>query len=65
MTLGFIFNHFFAKTYFGAFSVFHTKYVVILEDKKSKHKNTASEKNLTQEVRSIERFFIVNFILLW
>ena len=34
MTLGFIFNHFFTKTYFGAFSVFLTKYTVILENKK-------------------------------
>ena len=34
MTLGLIFDHFFAKTNFGAFSVFHTKYTVILEDKK-------------------------------
>ena len=34
MTLGLIFNHFFAKTHFGAFSVFHTKYGVIFEDKK-------------------------------
>ena len=34
MTLGLIFKHLFAKTHFGVFSVFHTKYIVILEDKK-------------------------------
>ena len=39
------FNHFFDKTHFGAFSVFRAKYTVILEDKKSKLKNGASEKN--------------------
>ena len=40
MTQGVIFNHVFAKTHFGAFPVFRTKYMVILEDK-----NGASEKN--------------------
>ena len=34
MILGLIFNHFFPKTHFGAFSVFHTKCGVIFEDKK-------------------------------
>ena len=50
MTLGLIFNHFFDKRHFGTFSVFYTKYWVILGDKKSKLKNGASEKNF--DVRS-------------
>ena len=45
MTLRLIFNHFFEKSHFGTFSVFHIKYFVILGDKKSKLKNGASQNN--------------------
>ena len=59
MTLGLIFNHFFAKTHFGAFSVFHPKYAVIFEDKKIQtQKWCITEKSLTTEVRENKMLFI-------
>ena len=51
MTLGLIFNHLFAKTHFGAFSVFHTKYTVILEDKNIQ----------TQKWWILEKFYTLGF----
>ena len=58
MTLGLIFNHCFHKTHFGAFSVFHAKYMVILEDKKiSNSKMVHPRKISTPEVRGNESFF--------
>ena len=62
MTLGLIFNHFFAKTHFGAFSVFHAKYMVILEDKKNQNSKMVHLRKIsTPEVRGTERFFYSNF----
>ena len=60
MTLGLIFNHFFAKTHFGAFSVFHTKYGVILEDKKIQtQKWCIREKFRHQKLGVMKGFFIL------
>ena len=64
MTLGLIFDHFFAKTNFGAFSVFHTKYAVIHEDKKFQtQKWWIREKFRHQKLGVTKGFFIVNFFL--
>ena len=66
MTLGLIFDHFFAKTNFGAFSVFHTKYTVILEDKKFQtQKWWIREKFRHQKLGVTKGFFTVkNFLFL-
>ena len=62
MTLGLIFIHFFAKTHFGAFSVFHTKSLLIVEDKKNPNsKMMHLRKILTPEVKGNERFSYGNF----
>ena len=62
MTLGLIFNHFFPKTHFGAFSVFHTKCGVIFEDKKIQtQKWCIREKFRHQKLGVIKGFFIVKF----
>ena len=64
MTLGLIFDHFLAKTNFGAFSVFHTKYAVILEDKKFQtQKWWIREKFRHQKLGVTKGFFIVKFFL--
>ena len=64
MTLGLIFDHFFAKTNFGTFSVFHTKYTVILEDKKFQtQKWWILEKFRHQKLGVTKGFYIVNFFL--
>ena len=64
MTLGLIFDHFFAKTNFGAFSVFHTKYTVILEDKKFQtQKWWIREKFRHQKLGVTKGFFIVKIFL--
>ena len=63
MTLGLIFNHFFPKTHFGAFSVFHTKCGVIFEDKKIQtQKWCIREKFRHQKLGVTKGFFIVKFI---
>ena len=56
--LGLIFNHFFEKHHFGAFSVFHTNYLVILGEKKIQIEICMlyHRKILTREVRSNKRF---------
>ena len=65
MTLGLIFNHFFDKTHFGAFSVFRSKYMVILEDKKIQTQNWCiREKFLHQKLGVTKGFFIVKFFSL-
>ena len=62
MTLGLIFNHFFAKTHFGAFSVFHTKNRVILEDKKIQTQKWCILENFRHQKLGVTKgFFIVNF----
>ena len=62
MTLGLIFNHFFPKTHFGAFSVFPAKYMVILEDKKIQtQKWCIREKFRHQKLGVTKGFFIVKF----
>ena len=62
MTLGLIFNHFPPKTHFGAFSVFHTKYGVIFEDKKIQtQKWCIREKFRHQKLGVTKVFFIVKF----
>ena len=62
MTLGLIFNHFFPKTHFGAFSVFHTKCGVIFEDKKIQtQKWCIREKFRHQKLGVTKGFYIVNF----
>ena len=64
MTLGLIFDHFFAKTNFGAFSVFHTKYTVILEDKKFQtQKWWIREKFRHQKLGVTKGFFKVKIFL--
>ena len=64
MTLGLIFDPFFAKTNFGTFSVFHTKYTVILEDKKFQtQKWWIREKFRHQKLGVTKGFFIVKFFL--
>ena len=60
MTLGLIFNHFFPKTHFEAFSVFHTKYGVIFEDEKIQtHKWCIREKFCHQKLGVTKGFFIL------
>ena len=62
MTLGLIFNHFFDKTHFGEISVFHAKYMVILEDKKIQtQKWCIREKFRHQKLGVTKGFFIVKF----
>ena len=64
MTLGLIFDHFFAKTNFGAFSVFHTNYAVILEDKKFQtQKWWIREKFRHQKLGVTKGFFKVKIFL--
>jgi len=64
MTLGLIFNHFFDKTHFGAFSVFRAKYTVILEDKKIQtQKWCIREKFRHQKLGVTKGFYLVNFFL--
>ena len=62
MTLGLIFNHFFPKTHFGAFSVFHTKCGVIFEDKKIQtQKWCIREKFQHQKLGVTKGFYLVKF----
>ena len=62
MTLGLIFNHFFDKTHFGAFSLFHTKYMVILEDKKIQTQNCCIGKKFRHQKLGVTKgFFKVKF----
>ena len=62
MTLGLIFNHFNDKTHFGAFSVFRTKYTVILEDKKIQTQNWCIGKKFRDQKLGVTKgFFIVKF----
>ena len=64
MTLGLIFNHFFPKTHFGAFSVFHTKCGVIFEDKKIQtQKWCIREKFRHQKLGVTKGFYLVKFFL--
>ena len=66
MTLGSIFNHFFAKTHFGAFSVFHTKYGEILEDKKIQtQKWWIREKFRHQKLGVTKGFYLLNFFFIF
>ena len=66
MTLGLIFNHFFDKTHFGAFSVFHTKYGVIFEDKKIQtQKWWVREKFRHQKLGVTKDFFYCNFFFIF
>ena len=63
MTLRLIFNHFFPKTHFGAFSVFHTKYGVIFEDKKIQTKKWCiREKFRYQKLGVTKDFFILKVV---
>ena len=63
MTLGLIFNHFFPKTHFGAFSVFHTKCGVIFEDKKIQtQKWCIREKFRHQKLGVTKGFFILKVV---
>ena len=62
MTLGLIFKHFPPKTHFGAFSVFHTKYGVIFEDKKIQtQKWCIWEKFRHQKLGVTKGFYLVKF----
>ena len=64
MTLGLIFDLFFAKTNFGAFSVFHTKYTAILEDKKFQtQKWWIREKFRHQKLGVTKGFYSKNFFI--
>ena len=64
MTLGLIFDHFFAKTNFGAFSVFHTKCGVIFEDKKIQtQKWCIREKFRRQKLGVTKGFYLVKIFL--
>ena len=75
MALGLIFYHFFAKTHFGGFSVFHTKYTVILEDKKFqtqkwwiwekfRHQKLGVTKGFFK-VKVVSKFDFGNFLTKW
>ena len=60
MNLGLILNNLFDKPYFEGFSVFYTKYSVILGDKKIPNsKMVHRRKILTTEVKSNKRFFYI------
>ena len=60
MTLGLIFNHFFYKTHFGAFSVFYTNYSLIFGDKKIQtQKWCIVEKFRPQNLGVTKGFFIL------
>ena len=66
MTLGLIFNHFFDKTHFGEISVFHAKYMVILEDKKNPNSKMVHPRKIsTPEVRGNERFLCSKFFFIF
>ena len=63
MTLGLIFNQFFYKPYFEAFSVFYTKYSVILGDKKIQtQKWCIAEKFRPQKLKVTKGFFIFKVV---
>ena len=64
MTLGLIFNHFFDKTHFGAFSVFYTNYSLIFRDKKIQtQKWCIQEKFRRQKLGVTKGFYTVkNFL---
>ena len=62
MTLGLIFNHFFDKTHFGAFSVFYTNYSLIFGDKKIQiQKWCIREKFRRQKLGVTKGFYLVKF----
>ena len=64
MTLGLIFNHFFDKTHFGAFSVFYTNYSLIFGDKKIQtQKWCIREKFRRQKLGVTKGFYLVKFFL--
>ena len=64
MTLGLIFNHFFTKTHFGAFSVFYTKYSLIFGDKKIQTQKWCIRKKFRHQKLGVTKgFFIVKFFL--
>ena len=63
MTLGLIFNHFFDKTHFGAFSVFYTNYSSIFGDKKIQtQKWCIVEKFRPQKLGVTKGFFILKVV---
>ena len=62
MTLDLIFDYFFDKTHFGEYSVFHAKYMVILEDKKIQtQKWCIREKFRRQKLGVTKGFYLVIF----
>ena len=63
MTLGLIFNHIIEKHHFGAFSVFHTNYSLILGDKKIQtQKWCIAEKLRPQKLEVTKGFFILKVV---
>ena len=63
MTLGMIFNHFFDKTHFRAFSVFYTNYSSIFGDKKIQtQKWCIVEKFRPQKLGVTKGFFILKVV---
>ena len=63
MTLHLIFYHIFQKYHFGAFSVFHTNYSVILGDKKIQtQKWCIAEKFRPQKLGVTKGFFILKVV---
>ena len=65
MTLGLIFNHFFDKTHFGAFSVFYTNYLLIFGDKKIQtQKWCIREKFRHQKLGVTKGFYLVKIFFL-
>ena len=66
MTLGLIFNHFFDKTHFGAFSVFYTNYSLIFGDKKIQtQKWCIREKFWRQKLGVTKGFYLLIFFYFW
>ena len=63
IALGLIFNHFFDKTHFGAFSVFYTNYSSIFGDKKIQtQKWCIVEKFRPQKLGVTKGFFILKVV---
>ena len=66
MTLGLIFNHFFDKTHFGAFSVFYTNYLLIFGDKKIQNQKWCiREKFRCQKIGVMKGCYLVKFFDFW
>ena len=66
MTLGLIFNHFFYKAHFGAFSVFYTNYSLIFGDKKIQiQKWCIREKFRCQKLGVTKGFYLVKIFFIF